>query len=117
MKNLILSFIFIIAGALIFSVTDGYSHSSYTDCNTVTDCTKCHNWSFCEICPSDPTCDTSSTSTCREYFIRRACNRDLRCEWDRTSGCQDYVDPSINTDEDSCFANGGRWNKKKAICR
>jgi len=186
MKNLILCFIFVVAGALLISVTNGFSHSSYTDCQTVTDCTRCHSWTYCDICPTEPSCDTTPTPTCNdgdgdgygdpgdascdfgsaqdcndnnaeinpdatercasgldydcdgkigcedsdcfqdsfcvpetcgEYLNRRACNQDSRCEWDRTLGCQDYVDLSIYTDKDSCLAEGGRWNKRKAICR
>ena len=185
MKNLILCFIFIVAGALLFSVTEGYSSSSFLNCGTVKDCTQCHSWSFCDVCPSDPTCDTPPISTCNDgdgdgygtpsdgcanrapdcddydanvypgadelcndnvdndcddkvdcddsdcfrdsvclpatcdgYLNnRRACNQDSRCEWDRTLGCQDYVDLSIYTDEGSCLREGGRWNKRKAICR
>jgi len=75
MKNLILCFIFVVAGALLISVTNGYSYPRYGDCQTVTDCSQCHYqgnsrnlpvWTFCEYCPSDPTCDTTPTPTCTD---------------------------------------------------
>lgn len=74
MKNLILSFILVVVGALLFSVTNGYTYGRYSDCQTYIECGQCHTpggsgaskgyWTFCEYCPSDSRCDTTPTPTC-----------------------------------------------------
>jgi len=85
MKNLILCFIFILAGALLLSVTDGYSYQNYCGVTTQqcadlpSSCSGCHVSDrgaqtdaknacgandVCYFCPDDPSCDTTPPATC-----------------------------------------------------
>jgi len=48
---------------LFLSAPESYAFPEYTDCAAVIDCTGCHAWTFCDVCPADPTCAAPTTWT------------------------------------------------------
>lgn len=78
------------------------------DCDEQTDCLD-------KDCAGDPAC---LADFCTDYTDRASCKADPRCNWSgKLKECYEAVDMSTFTDATSCQENGGRWNKRKGVCR
>ncbi len=73
------------------------------DCNNQFDCDD-------NACTGDPAC---LAEFCEDYNDRRSCKEDYRCDWSGKGKSCYQIDP----DQLACEESGGRWNRKKGVCR